>query len=146
MGGRGEPKRQRAESQRIVATRPLSRLQYPVTYLSLLQRVAEFSSSSRDSGHASSQAPFGSPVLANYSPPRKDGFKRIELALSDMAERLRMPIVRTPRQTPTSTFPYIRTVLCPKGIQQGSPVLCPKGIQQDSSAPSERIHYFQPKL
>lgn len=40
-GGRGgdESKRQRAESQRIVAARPLCRLQYPVAYLSRLQRI-----------------------------------------------------------------------------------------------------------
>ncbi|KAL0288029.1 UNVERIFIED_CONTAM: hypothetical protein Scaly_2746100 [Sesamum calycinum] len=43
MGGTGEggdeSKRQRAESQRIVAARPLCRLQYPVAYLSRLQRI-----------------------------------------------------------------------------------------------------------
>lgn len=38
MGG-DESKRQRAESQRIVAARPLCRLQYPVAYLSRLQRI-----------------------------------------------------------------------------------------------------------
>ncbi|KAL2227546.1 UNVERIFIED_CONTAM: hypothetical protein Sindi_2113300 [Sesamum indicum] len=38
-GGRDESKRQRAESQRIVAARPLCRLQYPVAYLSRLQRI-----------------------------------------------------------------------------------------------------------
>ena len=37
--GRVESKRQRAESQRIVAARPLCRLQYPVAYLSRLQRI-----------------------------------------------------------------------------------------------------------
>lgn len=37
--GRDESKRQRAESQRIVAARPLCRLQYPVAYLSRLQRI-----------------------------------------------------------------------------------------------------------
>ena len=39
MGGGDESKRQRAESQRIVAARPLCRLQYPVAYLSRLQRI-----------------------------------------------------------------------------------------------------------
>ncbi|KAL2224151.1 UNVERIFIED_CONTAM: hypothetical protein Sindi_2984700 [Sesamum indicum] len=39
VGGRDESKRQRAESQRIVAARPLCRLQYPVAYLSRLQRI-----------------------------------------------------------------------------------------------------------
>lgn len=39
MRGRVESKRQRAESQRIVAARPLCRLQYPVAYLSRLQRI-----------------------------------------------------------------------------------------------------------
>ncbi|KZT75706.1 FBD-associated F-box protein [Dorcoceras hygrometricum] len=33
--GRDESERQRAESQRIVAARPLCRLQYPVAYLSV---------------------------------------------------------------------------------------------------------------
>ncbi|CAA3007512.1 Hypothetical predicted protein, partial [Olea europaea subsp. europaea] len=37
--GRDESERQRAESQRIVAARPLCRLQYPVAYLSRLQRI-----------------------------------------------------------------------------------------------------------
>lgn len=37
--GRDESKRQRAESQRIVAARPLCPLQYPVAYLSRLQRI-----------------------------------------------------------------------------------------------------------
>ncbi len=39
VGGRDESKRRRAESQRIVAARPLYRLQYPVAYLSRLQRI-----------------------------------------------------------------------------------------------------------
>ncbi|KAG8363053.1 hypothetical protein BUALT_BualtUnG0008600 [Buddleja alternifolia] len=39
VGGRDESERQRAESQRIVAARPLCRLQYPVAYLSRLQRI-----------------------------------------------------------------------------------------------------------
>jgi hypothetical protein len=38
-GGRDESERQRAESQRIVAARPLYPLQYPVAYLSRLQRI-----------------------------------------------------------------------------------------------------------
>jgi hypothetical protein len=38
-GGRDESKRRGAESQRIVAARPLCRLQYPVAYLSRLQRI-----------------------------------------------------------------------------------------------------------
>ncbi|KAK8621615.1 hypothetical protein V6N13_081048 [Hibiscus sabdariffa] len=38
-GGRDESMRQRAESQSIVAARPLCHLQYPVAYLSLLQRI-----------------------------------------------------------------------------------------------------------
>ncbi|KAK8590471.1 hypothetical protein V6N13_057364 [Hibiscus sabdariffa] len=38
-GGRDESKRQRAESQWIVAARPLCHLQYPVAYLSRLQRI-----------------------------------------------------------------------------------------------------------
>ncbi|PHT27506.1 hypothetical protein CQW23_32885 [Capsicum baccatum] len=37
--GRDEPERQRAESQWIVAARPLCHLQYPVAYLSCLQRT-----------------------------------------------------------------------------------------------------------
>ncbi|PHT25169.1 hypothetical protein CQW23_35194 [Capsicum baccatum] len=37
--GRDEPERQRAESQWIVAARPLCHLQYPVAYLSHLQRI-----------------------------------------------------------------------------------------------------------
>ena len=37
--GGDESKRQRAESQRIVAARPLCPLQYPVAYLSRLQRI-----------------------------------------------------------------------------------------------------------
>ncbi|PHT25651.1 hypothetical protein CQW23_34723 [Capsicum baccatum] len=37
--GRDEPERQRAESQWIVAARPLCHLQYPVAYLSCLQRI-----------------------------------------------------------------------------------------------------------
>jgi hypothetical protein len=37
--GRDESKRHGAESQRIVAARPLCRLQYPVAYLSRLQRI-----------------------------------------------------------------------------------------------------------
>ena len=37
--GRDESERQRAESQRIVAARPLCPLQYPVAYLSRLQRI-----------------------------------------------------------------------------------------------------------
>ncbi|KAK8634680.1 hypothetical protein V6N13_022561 [Hibiscus sabdariffa] len=37
--GRDESKRQRAESQWIVAARPLCHLQYPVAYLSRLQRI-----------------------------------------------------------------------------------------------------------
>ncbi|KAF3659663.1 hypothetical protein FXO37_13873 [Capsicum annuum] len=36
---RDEPERQRAESQWIVAARPLCHLQYPVAYLSHLQRI-----------------------------------------------------------------------------------------------------------
>ncbi|PHT25388.1 hypothetical protein CQW23_34983 [Capsicum baccatum] len=36
--GRDEPERQRAESQWNVEARPLSHLQYPVAYLSRLQR------------------------------------------------------------------------------------------------------------
>lgn len=38
-GGGDESKRQRAESQWIVAARPLCHLQYPVAYLSRLQRI-----------------------------------------------------------------------------------------------------------
>ena len=38
-GGRDESKRHRAESQWIVAARPLCHLQYPVAYLSRLQRI-----------------------------------------------------------------------------------------------------------
>ena len=38
-GGRDESERQRAESQWIVAARPLCHLQYPVAYLSRLQRI-----------------------------------------------------------------------------------------------------------
>lgn len=37
--GRDESERRRAESQRIVAARPLCLLQYPVAYLSRLQRI-----------------------------------------------------------------------------------------------------------
>ncbi|PHT27915.1 hypothetical protein CQW23_32487 [Capsicum baccatum] len=37
--GRDEPERQRDESQWIVAARPLCHLQYPVAYLSYLQRI-----------------------------------------------------------------------------------------------------------
>ncbi|PHT27712.1 hypothetical protein CQW23_32691 [Capsicum baccatum] len=37
--GRDEPERQRAESQWIVAARPLCHLQHPVAYLSRLQRI-----------------------------------------------------------------------------------------------------------
>ncbi|PHT29093.1 Regulator of rDNA transcription protein 15 [Capsicum baccatum] len=37
--GRDKPERQRVESQWIVAARPLCHLQYPVTYLSCLQRI-----------------------------------------------------------------------------------------------------------
>ncbi|PHT25184.1 hypothetical protein CQW23_35179 [Capsicum baccatum] len=37
--GRDEPERQRAESQWIVEARPLCHLQYPVAYLSCLQRI-----------------------------------------------------------------------------------------------------------
>ena len=37
--GRDESKRHRAESQWIVAVRPLCHLQYPVAYLSHLQRI-----------------------------------------------------------------------------------------------------------
>ncbi|PHT26907.1 hypothetical protein CQW23_33482 [Capsicum baccatum] len=37
--GRDEPERQRAESQWIVAARPLYHLQYPIAYLSHLQRI-----------------------------------------------------------------------------------------------------------
>ena len=37
--GRDESERRRAESQWIVAARPLCHLQYPVTYLSRLQRI-----------------------------------------------------------------------------------------------------------
>ncbi|PHT27339.1 hypothetical protein CQW23_33058 [Capsicum baccatum] len=36
---RDEPERQRAESQWIVAARPLCHLQYPVAYLSCLERI-----------------------------------------------------------------------------------------------------------
>jgi hypothetical protein len=39
LGGRDESERRRAESQWIVAARPLCHLQYPVTYLSRLQRI-----------------------------------------------------------------------------------------------------------
>lgn len=39
IGGRDESERQRAESQWIVAARPLCHLQYPVAYLSRLQRI-----------------------------------------------------------------------------------------------------------
>ena len=39
FGGRDKSKRRRAESQRIVAARPLCLLQYPVAYLSRLQRI-----------------------------------------------------------------------------------------------------------
>jgi hypothetical protein len=39
VGGRDESERQRAESQWIVAARPLCHLQYPVAYLSRLQRI-----------------------------------------------------------------------------------------------------------
>ena len=38
-GGRDESKRHRAESQWIVAARPLCHLQYPIMYLSRLQRI-----------------------------------------------------------------------------------------------------------
>ncbi|PHT25604.1 Regulator of rDNA transcription protein 15 [Capsicum baccatum] len=37
--GRDEPERQRAESQWIVAARPLCHLQYPIAYLSCLERI-----------------------------------------------------------------------------------------------------------
>ena len=39
LGGGDESERQRAESQWIVAARPLCHLQYPVAYLSRLQRI-----------------------------------------------------------------------------------------------------------
>ena len=39
LGGRDESERRRAESQWIVAARPLCHLQYPVAYLSRLQRI-----------------------------------------------------------------------------------------------------------
>ena len=39
LGGGDKSKRRRAESQRIVAARPLCLLQYPVAYLSRLQRI-----------------------------------------------------------------------------------------------------------
>ena len=39
QGGRDESERRRAESQWIVAARPLCHLQYPVAYLSSLQRI-----------------------------------------------------------------------------------------------------------
>ncbi|KAH0674105.1 hypothetical protein KY284_025192 [Solanum tuberosum] len=39
LGGVDESERQRAESQWIVAARPLCHLQYPVAYLSRLQRI-----------------------------------------------------------------------------------------------------------
>ena len=39
MKGRDESERHRAESQWIVAARPLCHLQYPVAYLSRLQRI-----------------------------------------------------------------------------------------------------------
>ena len=39
FGGRDESERHRAESQWIVAARPLCHLQYPVAYLSRLQRI-----------------------------------------------------------------------------------------------------------
>ena len=39
QGGRDESERRRAESQWIVAARPLCHLQYPVAYLSRLQRI-----------------------------------------------------------------------------------------------------------
>ena len=39
MDGRDESMRLRAESQWIVAARPLCHLQYPVAYLSRLQRI-----------------------------------------------------------------------------------------------------------
>jgi hypothetical protein len=39
FGGRDESKRREAESQWIVAARPLCHLQYPVAYLSRLQRI-----------------------------------------------------------------------------------------------------------
>ena len=39
LGGRDESERHRAESQWIVAARPLCHLQYPVAYLSRLQRI-----------------------------------------------------------------------------------------------------------
>ena len=39
FGGRDESERRRAESQWIVAARPLCHLQYPVAYLSRLQRI-----------------------------------------------------------------------------------------------------------
>ncbi|PHT25408.1 hypothetical protein CQW23_34960 [Capsicum baccatum] len=38
--GRDEPEQQRAESQWIVAARPLCHLQYPVAYLSRLQKIS----------------------------------------------------------------------------------------------------------
>ncbi|PHT28889.1 Regulator of rDNA transcription protein 15 [Capsicum baccatum] len=37
--GRDQPERQRAESQGIVAARPLCQLQYPIAYLSCVQRI-----------------------------------------------------------------------------------------------------------
>lgn len=39
VGGRDESKQRKAESQWIVAARPLCHLQYPVAYLSRLQRI-----------------------------------------------------------------------------------------------------------
>lgn len=39
LRGRDESERRRAESQWIVAARPLCHLQYPVAYLSRLQRI-----------------------------------------------------------------------------------------------------------
>ena len=39
LGGRDESERRRAESQWIVAARPLCHLQCPVAYLSRLQRI-----------------------------------------------------------------------------------------------------------
>ncbi|PHT25812.1 Regulator of rDNA transcription protein 15 [Capsicum baccatum] len=45
--GRDEPERQRAESQWIVAARPLCHLQYPVAYLSCLQRILPVAEGSR---------------------------------------------------------------------------------------------------
>ncbi|PHT26258.1 hypothetical protein CQW23_34127 [Capsicum baccatum] len=82
--GRDEPERQRAESQWIMAARPLFHLQYPVVYLSCLQRILP-----------TARWKLYFKAAAATLPPRRLSKRHVPLGAEAPTAGRRIPLVRT---------------------------------------------------